>query len=683
MLGIARLVAPDGRALRLERRAAALFAYLALCGPSPKYPLACLLWPDSEPTMVRNNMRALLRRLRMLTDAELVLGDAEGLQLAPDARVDAALLREAAEGGRHADVLAASRAQVLEGLELEGCSELERWLEAMRVAVEGWRRTARERELARLEGAGDLGGALALVRGWVQVEPESEEAARAQMRLHFLRGERGAALAAFQRVSAVLEQELGVRPTPETLALAREIEHAAPAHPPTATPPRPLLPLAVRRPRILVGRDEAWEQVERACMAGKMVFLVGEAGIGKTRLSEEIAESWGMWHRTEGRLGDTAIPYASQARALRAILSQRPTLQLPEWIRRELLRLMPELGGPGEQPRPLSSAEDKLRFYDAVTEVMWSELGRFRTIVTDDVQYWDAASSELFTYALLSREARQGAAWRHERPHLIDCYREAELPTWSRQAVARLVAAERAEVVRLAPLSAPEVHALLEGLGVRGLAEHAQALAQHTGGNPLFVVETVRHLLETGALERGWPERLPIPAKVSTLIQHRLERLSSRALVLAQVAAVAGAQFSLRLAARILRQPERELREAARELEGAQLLVDERFSHDLIHETLEAAMAPAMKAMLHGLVAAVLEEQGAPPILLAQHWLRAAEPSRALPQLLKAANGDEEVLLSPEAAELYATAATLLAQAGLIEDAALAREHERSLRLRN
>ena len=160
----------------------------------------------------------------------------------------------------------------------------------------------------------------------------------------------------------------------------------------------------------------------------------------------------------------------------------------------------------------------------------------------------------------------------------------------------------------------------------------------------------MKHLLETGALGQGWPSQLPLPGKVSTLIQHRLELLSPRALGLAQVAAVAGSRFSLRLASRMLRQPLAELGEAARELEAAQLLVDERFSHDLIHETLEATMPPPMKAMLHGLVAAVLEEDGASPLLLAHHWLRGCEPGRALPQLLRTASGDDEALLPGGAA---------------------------------
>jgi predicted ATPase len=168
---------------------------------------------------------------------------------------------------------------------------------------------------------------------------------------------------------------------------------------------------------------------------------------------------------------------------------------------------------------------------------------------------------------------------------------------------------------------------------------------------------------------------------VASLIQRRLERLSSRALVLAQVAAVARAQFSLPLAARMLRQGSSELRGAVRELEEAQVLLGERFSHDLVQEAVEAAVPAPMKGLLHGLLAALLEEDGAPPILIAHHWMQAEEPARALPQLLRAASAGEEVMLPQEAADLYARAAHLLSEAGRHEDAARVRERERRCRL--
>ncbi len=677
-LGVAHLVDPAGERVRLERRAAALFAYLALSGRVAKYPLSCLLWPDSAPATVRNNMRQLLRRLRLTTSEVLVEGDAEWVQLTPGVQVDLAQLAAAAERGDHTQVLTFPDAPLLEGVLFDDCPELARWLDSSRYALEGWRRRAREGELARLEAAGEREAPLRLVRAWVQAEPESEEAARAQMRLHYVAGERSAALAAFERIKSVLETQLDLRPMPETLQLARTLEQGG--HLPQTKGPGAAarLPLSVLRPPVLAGRTRAWEQLNEAYDSGQIIFITGEPGIGKSRLAEEFAESRGRWFRVEGRIGDRSVPYSSQARALRTLISQSPGLQVPERLRRELLRILPELGEPWERPPPLTSEGEKLRFYDAMAELTRSQMSRFETTLADDVQYWDAASNDYFLYAF-SHAVDAPASTGLRR--VIDTYREAELPPDLRASIERLVALGHARIIRLGPLEAEQVQEMMSGLGVAGVAEKASEVWRHTGGNPLFVVETVKHLLETGSLQAPWPERLPAPAKVASLIQRRLERLSSRALVLAQVAAVSRAQFSLPLAARMLRQGTSELRGAVRELEEAQVLLGERFSHDLVQEAVEAAIPAPMKGLLHGLLAALLEEDGAAPILVAHHWMQADEPARALPQLLRAASAGEEVMLPQEAADLYARAAHLLSEAGRHEDAARVRERERRCRL--
>ena len=182
-------------------------------------------------------------------------------------------LAAAAERNDHAQVLAFPGAPLMEGLLFDDCAELARWVDASRYALEGWRRRAREGELARLEAAGERGAALHLVRAWVQAEPESEEAARAQMRLHYVAGERSAALAAFERIKTVLETQLDLRPMPETLALARTLELGGRLPEPQAPGAPARLPLSVLRPPVLAGRAQAWEQLRQAYEAGQIIFI--------------------------------------------------------------------------------------------------------------------------------------------------------------------------------------------------------------------------------------------------------------------------------------------------------------------------------------------------------------------------------------------------------------------------
>lgn len=681
VLGLAQLCGPDGQRVRLERRTAALLAWLALQGPSPKFALASLLWPDSPPTTVRSNLRQLLRRLRVATeDAPLVEGDAERLALVSPSSVDAASLKAAAEARAHAEALACVDAEgntLLAGFDFDDCPELARWLDGARAGIEGWVREAREARIAQLTAAGDWTAALGLAQAWARQEPESEQAGRHLIRLHYLQGDRGAALATFEHLRDVLDRELGVTPMPETLALVREVEQSPPRS--RSLPgARPSLPLSVLRPPVLVGRDAAWRQLESGWEAGQLLFISGEPGSGKTRLAEEFAATQGRWGRIEARAGDRDVPFASQARAFRTQLRRWPDVKLPDWVRTELSRILPELGDARLLP-PLASEAGTLRFYDAIVAALQLLHEHEDISVADDVQYWDAASARAFTFALsrLADTAPPGA----RSLRFIDCYRRGELSPETRMHVAGLVEAGLARVVEVDALTDEDVKRMVAGMGLPGAEAHLDALARYTGGNPLYVVETLKHLLETDSLHREWPQRLPPPGRVGPLIQRRLEGLSPLALQCARLAALAGAFFRTSLVAGGLQVMQAEAHEALAELEAAQVLMGERFSHDLVMEAVLAGMGPGEERVLHARLATVFEEDGAPSILLAHHWLGAGRTERALPHLLASARSDEQVLPPELAAEHYARAASLMLSLGQHEDAVQARAAEARCRL--
>ena len=628
VLGLAHLEHPEGRQVRLERRVAALLAYLGLEGPSPKFAVASLLWPDSPPTTIRGNMRQLLRRLRLLCDGvELVEATAERLSLIPSLRVDIAQLKAAAAAQEHLQVLEIVRSSgggpLLSSLALEDCDELSRWLDGARTAVEGWVRTARQQGVTQAMAQGDWNTASALVHAWLQQEPESEQAGRHLIQLHYLQGDRDAALAAFERLRATLSRELDAAPMPETLALMRQIEKGTVLPQPLAAP-SVSLPLSVRRPPVLAGREDAWRQLEEGLQAGQLLLISGEPGVGKSRLAEEFAASKGRWVKIEGRFGDQGNPFASQARAFRVHLARRPEVILPDWVRTELSRILPELGA---RPPPLGSEADELRFYDANVEAMRLLMEEDLVVIVDDVQYWDSASSKVFTYAFERLlDSGMDAA---RSPCFIDCYRRGELPSYSENGVRQLVDAGRARIIDLDPLSEEQVRQLLASLELPRAEAHADDLARYTGGNPLYILETLKHLIETDGLHKDWPHRLPPPGRVGPLLQRRLERLSPPALQAAQLAAVAGPSFRTPLVSEVLELSATESLAALAELEAAQVLVGERFSHDLVEEAIRASMSPVAARELHARFAAVLERTHAPAPLLAHHWREAGEVERA------------------------------------------------------
>ncbi|HEU4742054.1 MAG TPA: BTAD domain-containing putative transcriptional regulator, partial [Meiothermus sp.] len=191
LLGAARLETPGGT-LRLERKTAAVLAYLALEGATPKYRLAGWLWPESGETTARNNMRQLLRRLR-LAAGEVVLGE-DLIELAPEVAVDVQQLSYLQTPSLE---LLLQEGVLLEGLEFDDAPDFEEWLQGARADLHGLRSNSAQAEALRLERAGNLRQALEYAQIWARLEPLSEEAHRQVMRLYYLLGDRGAALAAF------------------------------------------------------------------------------------------------------------------------------------------------------------------------------------------------------------------------------------------------------------------------------------------------------------------------------------------------------------------------------------------------------------------------------------------------------------------------------------------------------
>jgi DNA-binding SARP family transcriptional activator len=644
LLGGVRLVGPEGP-LRVERRTAGLLAYVALEGPTTRSRLAGLLWPESPESTARSNLRQLLRRLRATAGATLVDGT-EQLALTEGLVVDAARLREHLRAGELA-AAARFRGRLLDGVNFDDLEQLSEWLRGARGALDGLRLKATLAEAGRLQEAGELAAALECARGALEVEPLSEEAHRMLMRLHYLAGDRGAALAAYERCRAMLRAELGVEPLPETVALAREMTRASRPQPQA---PRPI-PMSVLRPPVLAGREREWALLEAAWAAGQGIMVCGEPGVGKTRLMQDFLASKGRPLYYSGRPGDRTVPYGTHSRTYRELLEvlERDGARPPAWVLREMARLIPGLGEP---PGPMRDEEDRLRLYQAKIELhrMAIQLG-YNVLGFDDVQYVDDASARAGNYILPNLLGDPRLSLR-----TVHCYRKGELAPEVEAIIHQAAAAGMLFLLELRPLDSEGVEGMLSSLGLPQLEGLGEQVARYTAGNPLFVLETVKHLLETDELKQGLPENLPPPGKVGPIIASRLQRLSAPALLLARVLGVLRGDFSLELASVVLGAGLAELLAQWTELETAQVVRGSGFSHDLVGETVVATTPPPVKALLHRKAAEALEARRAPAARVAEHWLQAGEPGRAAPALLRAAE-DSRTSLLQEAADFYARAA--------------------------
>ncbi len=631
VLGRIELHSPEGAPVRLERKVAACLTYLALEGPTHRARLVGLLWPDSPEGTARNNLSQMLRKLRLAAGTDLI-GGSDVLALSSTVTVDALQVRDAATQGAVTAVLT-HPGELLPGLTYDDCPDLDDWLTAERERHLEARAGALRAEIARLERAGEYTEALAHARTLLDQDPVSEDAHRQVMRLHYLRGDRPAALRAYHHCREVLRRTFDVDPLPETVQLARDIDRGQ--GPAVAAPKVASLPLSVLRPPTLVGREREWAAMERAWAAGQVIVLRGEPGAGKTRLAVDFAASRGAFVVHPGRPGDASQPFASTARHARTARARRPDAPLPDWVRREVSRIVPELAQTGEVALPMTDEADLLRYREASRAYYAALYDDLACVVADDWQCYDASSIQDSTYVFAS-SFPLGAPG--DLPRVIITYRRGELSAGHEALLAQFTAQGHAVLLDVEPLPGADLALLMDDLGVPEDTAGRARLAAATGGNPLFVLETVKHLMEIGRFAGGLPEPLPLPGKVGQLIERRLSLLTPAALQAARAAAILQRDFDVELVAAVLHAPLFDAVRAWEELEAAQIVRGERFSHDLLYDTIRSGIPSSVRAMLHRNAARALEAAGAEPARVARHWLDGGRPAQAAPLLRVAAD---------------------------------------------
>ncbi len=599
----------DGPLHGLAAGDAALLAWLAIEGPTPRARLVALLWPDKDTDAARNALRQRLFKLRALIGEDLITGT-QLLTLAPGLDHD---LTDAE------DVLG----QVDDSKLPPG--EFFRWLEAQR----GLRRDRVRRSLIELadaaEAAHDWADELTLAGELLALDPLSEDAHRRVMRAHYLAGDRAAAVRAFDRCVQVLKDELGTRPSEPTMQLLATIEGAVAA---AVVVPKGL-PASVLRPPRMVGRDAELGAAVDAWCARRVVWVIGEAGMGKSRLLQELlAQRAGAAVMTAARPGDPAVPFASLARWMRDLAVALGDAGTAVWG--------DVLAAPGTRNAVHRALKDLL-------DRAWAR--GIGTLLLDDLHFADAASLEWVVSFLQSEYAMPWS--------LALAQRHAEGDEQLVHAREALIDDGRLHECRLEPLSLGQMGELLASLVLDGIdaGAMAPALHRHTGGNPLYALETLRDML-TGA--RGSVVKvdgasavlarqgsgalaLPRPTSVARLIERRLARLSPQAVRLARCAAVAGQDFSIALATQVLGSAALDLSDAWDELERAQVLRDGAFAHDLIYEAALASVPRVIAAHLHGQIADGMAARDAPPARLAQHLEAAGRPLPAAQAYQRAA----------------------------------------------
>jgi DNA-binding SARP family transcriptional activator len=623
--GAARLHV-HGEVRALERKDAALLAYLVLQGPTQRAVLASLLWPQVDAAAARRNLRQRLFRMRPPYGFDLVTGQ-QIISLDPRVASDLAAVNLTQREAVMAELLA--------GHEFADCPEFADWLSAARhhlreQQLEAWRTQA-----AAHEAEGALAAAIALAQRITAADPLTEHGHRRLMRLHYLRGDRAAAIAAFEHCERLLKDELGAQPDAETRLLLATIESSDGG---ARSGVRAALPASVLRPPLLVGREAEMAAIGQGVASAGVVLVTGEAGAGKSRVLEAMAAQQPSV-LVRSRAGNMGTPYALLAQLVRAVAAQLST-ELAPALRAELARLLPELG----LVLPMRDQTDQLRFMQAIEATLQLAAHEgLAVVVVDDLHGADTASCE----ALVSlTQADAKLQW-------LLAERPAEPGTQSPIVKAGFAG----PVVALRPLAAPDVENLIASLQLHQFdaKQLATSLMRHCGGNPLFVLETVKQMLagRLPTLEATSPSALPVPERVKTIIQQRLQRLSTPAVRLLRCAAVAEQDFDAALAAEVLGCHPLDLADAWGELEAQQVLNGNVFAHDLVAAAALLSLPAPLKRAIHGEIARCLARHDGDPSRVARHFAAADEPAAAAPHWLAAGQSAKASLRFAEAARFF------------------------------
>ena len=653
-----------GQPVNLPPQPAALCAFLVLHRQRrvTREEVQAAFWPDASPARAQERLRRALYLLRraIAPHTDLIVAEGAELAITPDAGLwvdyeafEQALLEAYRQDPPSRDALERAVALYTDDLLKDTYAD---WALLEREHARQRFLTALRHLLTLCQQAQDWNAVTRHAHTLLALDPFQEAAHRALMRAYAATGDRSAALRQYQQCVDILRRELDTTPLPETTELYEAIRRG---HGVVAQESLTVRPAPTPKPDLqfvpLVGREQELAAIAaewRVCLQGhsRLVLVTGAAGMGKTRLVEEAVRRiagpdvrvlTGHCYAMEA-----GTPYQLIADLMRGSVEE-VWAQLSPNVRANLAQIAP-LPLPSSATAPSTPLPPppnlSVHVQEAVAQVV---LGLLQDsaglwLITEDLHWADPASLAVLNYVLrrcADLPLMVLATLRDEEVSF-----DSPLMNWPTMSVS---APAPTTVVQLSPLRAHQLENLVTQLVGTEATVLTRLLYHETAGNPFFVVETLRALVEQGVLYPasggGWqlrtdalPQRsdLPVSDVVLRVIRGRVRRLSRAAQEVLLWAAVIEHDIDEQLLQALL-DPAFALDLALDEVLRAHILEESaegvyQFAHIKVREIIYADISAPRRRTLHRRVAEALSRLSSEKSLahiarLAYHYAQARE----------------------------------------------------------
>jgi len=441
----------------------------------------------------------------------------------------------------------------------------------------------------------------------------------------------------------------------------------------------------------LISRTEELSRLKTAfdnalANRGSVVALRGEAGVGKTRLMQELAVYVQSKNALvlSGSASEDGLAYASWVEIERQYVGQVPG----ELLRRmlgpnaaELVKLVPDIAaklGTIPPSKSIGEQQDKLRFYEAVTQFFIAICkDKPLLLLFDDMQYADQPSLDLLEYFVRSTNNLRVLT-----VCSLPAEQEVETNSPLEQTMMKFNKQRILETITMKGLNLEGTTKLTKDIfGEQAVSqEFAELIFERTGGNPFFVEEVLRALVENGTIFRtrnGWDRKptqeLTVPRSVKTALRARLTKLDPEALSILQWAAVAGSEFDFELLLNVSQSNEDTLVQKIEVFISQALLAEIpheksklRFADNRIRELLLDDLIQIKRTRYHLKVAEAMEKMWTENLeshadIIATHFSEAGDVKRSIKYSIMAGERNRTIHAYNQAVRNFKQALDLMA----------------------